>query len=596
MNPSIALATVLVDELVRCGVRHAVLCPGSRNAPLSFALYAAEQAGRLTLHVRIDERSAAFLALGMALRSGVPVPVVCTSGTAAANLHPAVLEAHHAGIPLLAVTADRPAELVGTGANQTVHQAGLFGTAVRAAPSLTAPSHGVPSDGVPSDGVPSLAAPPHRVQQGLWRSTVDRAVAAARGALGGGSGPVHLNVAFREPLVPRSEPDPLRALQEPPTGRLVALEERPTGAPWTVVPAAPPIRAEVQLDLGRPTLVIAGHGAGPAPPGLPLIAEPTAPSWPDALAAGPWLLGSPVLEQLWPEQVLVLGRPTLHRSVQRLLADPSTAVTVLTDRPEWTDVAGTAVAVGTALRCTGRPDPGWLRRWQQADARAAAAVSCTVQRHPHATGLGVAQLMLPALADGALLLLGASNPIRDVSLAARPRRGLTVLANRGVAGIDGTIATATGAALAHGGPSYALVGDLTFLHDANGLLAGPDEPRPDLTVVVINDDGGGIFGLLEQGAPEHAGAFERIFGTPQGTDLAALCAAHHVPHIQLPPTELAAALSPSPGVRVLEVRTQRAALRALHERIRAAVAVSAGRDRGPRVAFQGGGGPCVSGC
>ncbi|MGH3944507.1 MAG: 2-succinyl-5-enolpyruvyl-6-hydroxy-3-cyclohexene-1-carboxylic-acid synthase [Pseudonocardiaceae bacterium] len=555
MNPSTALATVLVDELVRCGVRHAVLCPGSRNAPLSFALHAAEQAGRLTLHVRIDERSAAFLALGMALRSGVPVPVVCTSGTAAANLHPAVLEAHHAGVPLLAVTADRPGELVGTGANQTVRQAGLYGAAVRAAPSLVAPS---------DSG-----------QQAHWRSTVDRAIAAARGVLGGGPGPVHLNVPFREPLVPPSNP-------EVAPDRLAALEGRPTNAPWTVVPAAPPVRAEVELDLGRRTLVIAGHGAGPAPPGLPLVAEPTAPGWPDGLAAGPWLLGSPVLETLQPEKVLVLGRPTLHRPVQRLLADPSVAVTVLTDRPEWTDVAGNAELVGTALRCTGSPDPGWLRRWQQADARATAAVSSTVDGHPEATGLGVARLMLPALPSGALLLLGSSNPIRDVSLAAGPRRGLTVLANRGVAGIDGAIATATGAALVHGGPGFALVGDLTFLHDANGLLAGPDEPRPDLTVVVANDDGGAIFGLLEQGAPEHAGAFERVFGTPQGTDLATLCAAHHVPHTRVRPAELVAALSAAPGVRVLEVRTERAELRTLHERIRAAVAVAVGRPLGHR--------------
>jgi 2-succinyl-5-enolpyruvyl-6-hydroxy-3-cyclohexene-1-carboxylate synthase len=570
VNPSTALATVLVDELVRCGVRHAVLCPGSRNAPLSFALYAAERAGRLTLHVRIDERSAAFLALGLALRSGVPVPVVCTSGTAAANLHPAVLEAHHAGIPLLAVTADRPGDLVGTGANQTVRQAGLFGAAVRAAPLL--------------------AAPPDCAQHPQWRSTVDRVIAAARGALGGGPGPVHLNVPFREPLLPEApmlEPMVLETLvleTGPDVGpvRPQALHGRPGDVPWTVVPHGSPVRIEVELDLGRRTLVIAGHGAGPAPPGLPLIAEPTAPGWPDGLAAGPWLLGSPALEALRPEQVLVLGRPTLHRPVQRLLADPRVAVTALTNHPEWTDVAGTAVAAGTALRCTGVPDPGWLRRWQHADARATAAVSSTVDGHQDTTGLGIARLMLPALPSGALLLLGSSNPIRDVSLAARPRRGLTMLANRGVAGIDGTIATATGAALAHGGPGYALVGDLTFLHDANGLLAGPDEPRPDLTVVVANDDGGGIFGLLEQGAPEHAGAFERIFGTPQGTDLAALCAAHHVLHTQVQAADLAAALPPVPGVRVLEVRTKRAGLRALHERIRAAVAAAIDRPVGAR--------------
>ncbi|HEX4100993.1 MAG TPA: 2-succinyl-5-enolpyruvyl-6-hydroxy-3-cyclohexene-1-carboxylic-acid synthase [Pseudonocardiaceae bacterium] len=551
MNPSTALATVLVDELVRCGVQHAVLCPGSRNAPLSFALHAAEQAGRLILHVRIDERSAGFLALGLALRSGLPVPVACTSGTAAANLHPAVLEAHHAGIPLLAVTADRPAELVGTGANQTVHQTGMFGAAVRAAPSLAAPSD--------------------CAQHARWRSAVDRCVAAALGKLGGGPGPVHLNVPFREPLVPPSNPD-----VAPDSGpeALAVLQGRPTNAPWTVVSTGTPLRTEVELDLGQRTLVIAGHGAPLAPPGLPLLAEPTAPDWPDALAAGPWLLGSPVFDQLRPEQVLVLGRPTLHRPVQRLLADPTVAVTVLTDRPEWTDTAATAIAVGTALRCVGSPDPGWLREWQQADTRAAGAVSATVGEHPQATGLGVARRLVAALPAGALLLLGSSNPIRDVSLAARPRRGLTVLANRGVAGIDGTVATATGAALVHGGPAYALVGDLTFLHDSNGLLVAPDEARPDLTVVVANDDGGGIFELLEQGAPEYAGAFERVFGTPHGTDLAALCAAHHVSHVRVTVSELADVVSSARGLQVVEVATQRSGLRALHDQIRTAVAMA----------------------
>ncbi|MGH3670780.1 MAG: 2-succinyl-5-enolpyruvyl-6-hydroxy-3-cyclohexene-1-carboxylic-acid synthase, partial [Pseudonocardiaceae bacterium] len=402
MGLSTALATVLVDELVRCGVRHAVLCPGSRNAPLSFALHAADRAGRLRLHVRIDERSAGFLALGLALRSGVPVPVTCTSGTAAANLHPAVLEAHHAGVPLLAVTADRPAELVGTGANQTVHQPGLFGAAVRAAPSLVAPRE--------------------LGQQGAWRSTVDRAVAAARGALGGGPGPVHLNVPFGEPLVPPAGYDPGAGGAVEPAW-LAALEGRPTGVPWTVVPPGAPARVEVELDLGRPTLVIAGHGAAPAPPRVPVVAEPTAPSWPHALAAGPWLLGSSVLQQLRPEQVLVLGRPTLHRPVQRLLADPAVAVTVVTNRPEWTDVSGGAVAAGTALRCAGTPDPGWLDQWRQADVAAAAVVSSAVASHSEPTGLDVARRLVAALPDGALLLLGSSNPIRDVSLAARPRHG-----------------------------------------------------------------------------------------------------------------------------------------------------------------------------
>ncbi|MQA13712.1 MAG: 2-succinyl-5-enolpyruvyl-6-hydroxy-3-cyclohexene-1-carboxylic-acid synthase [Pseudonocardiaceae bacterium] len=536
MNPSTALARVLVDELVRCGVHHVVLCPGSRNAPLAFALHEADVARRVALHVRIDERSAAFLALGLALRSGDPVPVVCTSGTAVANLHAAVLEAHHAGVPLLALTADRPPELVGTGANQTVAQPGIFAAAVRAVPAL---------------GVPERCAG----QQGRWRSTVDRAVAAARGVLEGRPSPVHLNVPLREPLVPESAPDWPEV-----------LHGRPDGQPWTALPAPSPAATAVEVDLSRRTLVIAGDGAHPGPPGVPLVAEPTAGCWPDALAAGPWLLGAPDVPR--PEQVLVLGRPTLHRPVGRLLADPDVAVTVVSETPQWTDVPGTAVAAGTALHATGSPEPRWYRAWRDADGAAARAVTAALDG---TTGLDVARRMVAALPDGALLVIGSSNPIRDVALAAAPRHGLTVLANRGIAGIDGTVATAVGAALAHRGPSYALLGDLTFLHDANGLLLGPAEARPDLTIVVANDEGGGIFGLLEQGSPEHAAAFERVFGTPHGTDLASLCAAHHVPHAEVTVDGLAGELAPRPGLRVLEVRTARDGLRALHGRIREAV-------------------------
>lgn len=539
MNPSTALARVLVDELVRCGVRDAVLCPGSRNAPLSLALHDADVAGRLRLHVRVDERTGAFLALGLALASARPVPVVCTSGTAVANLHPAVLEASYAGVPLLAVTADRPGELIGTGANQTVQQRGIFGAAVRDARVLAAPG-----------------------QQARWRATVDRAVAAARGALGAWPGPVHLDVPLAEPLLPgdgEAGPAPLAG--------------RADGRPWTTVAMADPPAASVEVDLGRPTLVVAGHGAGPAPAGVPVVAEPTAGCWPRALAAGPWLLGggAPGCYPRRPEQVVVLGRPTLHRPVTRLLADVDVEVTVVTSDPQWTDVTGNARAVGSVLRVVGHSVPEWTASWQEVDQAAALAVNATLDGHSGVTGLHVARATVAALPDGALLLIGSSNPIRDVALAARPRPGLTVLANRGVAGIDGTVSTAIGAALAHGGPAYALLGDLTFLHDGNGLLLGPAEHRPNLTIVVANDDGGGIFGVLEQGSAEHAAAFERVFGTPHGTDLAALCAAHRVPHDCVELAGLSAALAPRPGLRVVEVRTDRSGLRALHARLRAVV-------------------------
>ena len=601
MNPSTALATVLVDELVAGGVRDAVLCPGSRSAPLAFALHAADAAGRLRLHVRIDERGAGFLALGLAARSGrLPVPVACTSGTAAANLHPAVLEAHHAGVPLLLLTADRPAELLDTGANQTVDQARLFGGAVRWRQTLSTPG-----------------------RNGPWRAAVCRALAAATGALTGDPGPVHLNIALRPPLVPDAEP--------------VAgcgLAGRPGGGPWTQVTAATPAGATGsaggRLRLAARTLVVAGHGGPVLPPWLaelPRIAEPGAPSWGGSLAAGPWLLGAEP-PGLRPSHVVVVGRPTLHRPVQDLLADPAIEVTVLTDRPQWTDVAATA---GTVLRAVPpdvpadvplgvppdvpagvppagygpEPDRVWAAELRAADAAAAAAVRAELGRAPWPTGLAVASDLVAALPPHALLVLGSSNPIRDVALAAQPRSDLVVHANRGVAGIDGTVSTAVGAALAHAAHhvppahraptaptahpaspgqdaahpasrGYALLGDLTFLHDITGLMIGPDEPRPDLTIVVFNDGGGGIFALLEQGEPRHAAAFERIFGTPHGVRLAALCAAAAVQHTEVGTSSelVAALLAPAAGISVVEVRAGRGSLRELHERIRAAVAAA----------------------
>jgi 2-succinyl-5-enolpyruvyl-6-hydroxy-3-cyclohexene-1-carboxylate synthase len=235
----------------------------------------------------------------------------------------------------------------------------------------------------------------------------------------------------------------------------------------------------------------------------------------------------------------------------------------------WPDVAGTVRAVGSLPPLA--PTPAWAERWKSADAAASAALDHALAAPDAPVGLRLARDLVAALPDGALLLLGSSNPVRDVALAAAPRPGLTVLANRGVAGIDGTVSTAVGAALAHAGPAYALLGDLTLLHDTTGLVIGPDEPRPDLTIVVLNDDGGGIFGLLEQGAPEHAEAFERVFGTPHGVDLGALCAATGVEHRRADVADLAAALAPGPGIRVVEVRTGRRELRAGHARLRRTV-------------------------
>ena len=206
-------------------------------------------------------------------------------------------------------------------------------------------------------------------------------------------------------------------------------------------------------------------------------------------------------------------------------------------------MAGTVRAVGALPPLV--PDPAWTKRWAEADDAAATALDRALDDRAAPGGLRLARSLLAALPGGAQLVLGSSNPVRDVSLAAAPRPGLTILSNRGVAGIDGTVSTALGAALVHDGPAYALLGDLTLLHDTTGLVIGPDEPRPDLTIVVLNDGGGGIFGLLEQGAPEHAAAFERVFGTPHGVDLAALCAATGTAHVEVDVADVADAVAPA---------------------------------------------------
>jgi 2-succinyl-5-enolpyruvyl-6-hydroxy-3-cyclohexene-1-carboxylate synthase len=547
VNPSTALARVLVDELVRGGVREAVLSPGSRSAPLAFALHDAERAGRLRLHVRIDERSAAFLALGLAKASGRAVPVGTTSGTATANLHPAVLEASHAEVPLLLLTADRPPELRGTGANQTVDQVGLYGGAVRLFAEV---------------GAPEARAG----QNAYWRSLTCRVLAAATGDLGTAAGPVHLNLGLREPLVPADG-----AWVEP-------LEGRADGGPWTG--RAPSSAVAVADDLPARTAVVIGDCSAPwaqaalelaAVRGFPVVAEPSSSAVSaEVVPAAELLLSVPGwLDAHPPERVLVVGRPTLSRVVARLVG--VAPADVVGAHGQWSDPARRAVRVLPAVPAPGGPvDDGWLASWQSAGRAARAAAAAVLD------GSGLSEPAVAAevvAAAGALLVVGSSKPVRDLFLAGG-RTGLRVLANRGAAGIDGTVSTAVGAALAHGGRTLALMGDLTFLHDANGLVLGPDEPRPDLTVVVVNNDGGAIFGLLEQGSPEHAQAFERVFGTPHGVDLAALCAATRTPYARATTREQLRAALDGDGLRVVEVRTDRAAAVELDRALRAAVAAA----------------------
>lgn len=554
MNAATLLARLTVQALAGGAVGHVMLCPGSRSAPLAYALAAAEAGGGPRLHVRHDERVAAFTALGA---GGA---VVTTSGTAAANLHPAVLEAHHGNRGLVVVTADRPPALRGTWANQTSeHQAGLFGATLRARLDLA-----------DTDAAKDPAAA---------RTALDEVIGAAFGDASRRPGPVHLNLGFTEPLMPD--------VDEPLAGARV----RPGFSPVL------PEEGRLSLPRGPRTVVLAGDGASPTArsvaerAGWPLLAEPSSGARGGPNAVGPYrlLLELPEFGGA-VERVVAFGRPTLSRPVTRLVNRPDVDVVLVSPYPGWPDPGRPVTrCTGLALdeRAAAAPEDGWLSSWRKAAVVAAAAIDTVLEADVAAGRLSgplLAREVAAALRPGETLVVGASNPIRDLDLAARPGDGpecLPVVANRGLAGIDGTISTATGLAF-RAGPTRALVGDVTFLHDLNALLAAPGEQRPDLQIVILNDDGGGIFSLLEYGesasrSPAEAATFDRLFGTPHGADLKALCTGYWVPHELV--TDVArlrrVLAEPSAGTSVVEVRCDRAGLRDLHARLRSAVHAAA---------------------
>ncbi|MDQ1695795.1 MAG: 2-succinyl-5-enolpyruvyl-6-hydroxy-3-cyclohexene-carboxylate synthase, partial [Frankiaceae bacterium] len=515
VNAGAAFAAVVVDELTRHGVTDAVIAPGSRSTPLALALLSDP---RVRLHVRIDERSAGFLALGIARTSERPVPVLCTSGTATAHLHAAALEADQSRVPLLLFTADRPAELRGVGANQTVDQVGLYGSAVRWSCDV----------GVPESRPESVA---------YWRSVVSRAVAVAAGRSSGPAGPVHVNLPLREPLTATDDG----------VGFPYPVDGRPGGAPWTDASrgsSQPPTALADQIGSARRGVLVAGDGLGrsdaaavaslAARAGWPLIAEPhsNARSGSQALRGTDALLRDPdYVRGHRPDLVVVAGRVGLSRT---LLAWLAATPHVIVDRDGmWWDPTRSAVSVVRAdvsalarLPAT-TADAGWLESWLEPAKAAGAAIDAVLDETDALTEPRVARDVAASLPEGAALVVASSMPIRDLDLTMQPRSDLRIVANRGVSGIDGFVSTASGVALANSGPTWALAGDLSVLHDVNGLLVGPGEVRPDLTVVVVNNDGGGIFSLLPQASGD-AAAFERLFGTPHGVDIQQLATAYAV--------------------------------------------------------------------
>jgi len=535
-NASTAQARVLVDELVRGGLTDVVLCPGSRSAPFAFAFDAEP---RVRLHVHPDERSAAFVALGIAHATGRPAAVVVTSGSAVANLHPAVVEADAASVPLLLLTADRPPELRETGADQTIRQAGIFGTSLRWMVDL----------GVAEDRPDAVVT---------WRASAARALAEAAG-LGGAPGPVQLNVPFREPTVPSTD-----------DGRTVAVPfttPLDVGVPAGIArPSVTVVRALPRLDdvaiaglaarfaAVERGLIVVGSGAQDTANADGALALSRATGWPvlaeghtaarhrhGALSAWPHLLDHDGFRDTHrPELVLRIGRATLTRPLARLVATATTEL-VIDAYGRWWDPARTLAAsagellvadpADTLLRIADALAMGtssvWGDGWRDADTRVDAALTAHLDAGGGHDGARVVRDVVAHTPLGAHVVVASSMAIRHLERHTPQREDLTWHANRGTAGVDGTISTALGVAIGtaatSGAPVVAIVGDLALLHDTNGWLLEAAVDTLDLTVVVLDDDGGTIFDLLPPGAFP---AQRRLFATPHGRDLAHLAALH----------------------------------------------------------------------
>ncbi|MBW3576805.1 MAG: 2-succinyl-5-enolpyruvyl-6-hydroxy-3-cyclohexene-1-carboxylic-acid synthase [Actinobacteria bacterium] len=578
-NPSHALALTVVDEFARHGLTDAVLAPGSRSAALAMALH---DDPRVRVHVQIDERSAGFVALGLGKATGRPAVVLTTSGTATTNLHPAVVEAHQARVPLLALTADRPPELRHTAANQTIDQLKLFGDHVRWFVEV-----GIAED---RPGVDDY-----------WRSTASRLWAEALGVRGP-AGPVHANLTFREPLVALADVG-----HAPSAAFTQRLDGRGHARPWTVVARAarPAPQAAVEALAGRIAdtergLLVVGDTAAPPGPivdlahaaGWPLIAEPlsSARTGRYAISTAHALLDHPPFAAAHrPDLVVRIGRTVLSRTVEGHLG-PDVPQVVFDPDGVWLDprrVVGQLLVADPALACealtaalAGARTSGWLEAWLRSERVARTTLDALLDGSASPSEPRTARDVAAAVPSGGTLVVASSRPVRDLDLAMAPRDGVRVLANRGASGIDGFVSTALGVALATApAPTVALAGDLSLLHDANGLLLRAHAGEVDLPLVVVNNDGGGIFHFLPQA--RFPASFERVFATPHGLDLADLARLHRLAHTRITRadelTPALAAAAAAGGIHLIEVRTDREETVALHRRIHAEIAAALDR-------------------
>ena len=476
INPSTLLARVIVRQIIEAGVTDVVISPGSRNAPLSIAFHQASVKGLIKLHVRIDERTAAFFALGIAKASGRPVPIVCTSGTAVANYHPAVLEASHTNVPLLVLTADRPASLRKTGANQTTEQARIFGKAVRYFADV-------------SGSVYPMELPFNSLQ----------------------SGPVHLNIQFEEPLVGDKSDNWLNDL----TISAPKVFDRKT--PGTFYTKS--TRGVLVIGHDRGGLSADAVRSFAEELGWPVIAEDPL-TFKNAIShASVFLTSKTIAEDLAPDTVVVIGRTTLSRSINAFIKMARKEIVI---DPRMATVDSDRMANQKFLQLpkveVQPADADYAEKWQKYSQRAAKMVG-DISQWSEAL---IAREIGSAIPAGTSLFVSSSRPIRDLESFAIARDGVETFANRGLAGIDGNISTALGIA-SQRTSTVAVLGDLGFLHDLTGLI---HNEAINLKIFVINNDGGGIFSTLSQRGVD---GFEDVFGTPHGKELAAIANAMGVP-------------------------------------------------------------------
>jgi 2-succinyl-5-enolpyruvyl-6-hydroxy-3-cyclohexene-1-carboxylate synthase len=476
INPSTLLARVIVRQIVEAGITDVVISPGSRNAPLSIAFHQASVKGLIKLHVRIDERTAAFFALGIAKASGRPVPIVCTSGTAVANYHPAVLEASHTNLPLLVLTADRPASLRKTGANQTTEHARIFGKAVRYFADV-------------SGSVYPMELPLNSLQ----------------------SGPVHLNIQFEEPLIGDKSDNWLNDL----TITAPKIFDRKT--PGTFYTKS--TRGVLVIGHDRGGLSVDAVREFADALGWPVIAEDPLTFEKAISHASIFLTSRAIADDLVPDTVVVIGRTTLSRSINAFIKSARKEIVI---DPRMATVDSDRMASQKFLQLpkveVQPADSEYKEKWQKYSQRAAKMVG-DISQWSEAL---IAREIGAAIPTGTSLFISSSRPIRDLEGFASARTGVETFANRGLAGIDGNISTALGIA-SQRKETIAVLGDLGFLHDLTGLIHNEDI---NLKILVINNDGGGIFSTLSQ---RGVAGFEEVFGTPHGKDLAAIASAIGVP-------------------------------------------------------------------